>query len=251
MKNKILEVRNLKKVYQDAKGETEAIKNINFSVYEEEFISIVGPSGCGKSTLLSLLADIEKPSSGEIIWNKDNIVIGYMLQTDSLFPWRTILDNALIGLEVMGKLNEENKQYVIKLLKTYGLGEFMDKYPDALSGGMRQRVALIRTLAIKPDILLLDEAFSALDSQSRLQVSEDVYNIIKKEKKTAIMVTHDINEALTLSERVIVFSKRPAIVQNIYKIDFEGKRSCLSTRKEKNYNDYYDKIWGDLNVTIS
>lgn len=140
MKNKILEVKNLKKIYHDNSGEIEAIKDINFSVYEEDFISIVGPSGCGKSTLLSLLADIEKKSSGDINWNKNNIVIGYMLQTDSLFPWRTILDNALIGLEINGQLTKDNKDYVINLLKTYGLGEFMDKYPDSLSGGMRQRV---------------------------------------------------------------------------------------------------------------
>lgn len=251
MKNKLLEVKNLRKVYHDDSGEIEAIKDISFNVYEEEFVSIVGPSGCGKSTLLSLLADIEKASSGDIIWNKEKIVIGYMLQTDSLFPWRNILDNALIGLEVNGQLTEDNKKYVINLLKTYGLGDFMDKYPDALSGGMRQRVALIRTLAIKPDILLLDEAFSALDSQSRLQVSEDVYRIIKNEHKTAIMVTHDINEALTLSERVIVFSKRPATIKNIYQIDFKDERSTLNTRKEDNYNEYYDKIWGDLNVKIS
>lgn len=141
MKNRLLEVKNLKKVYHDDSGEIEAIKDISFNVYEEEFVSIVGPSGCGKSTLLSLLADIEKASSGDIIWNKEKIVIGYMLQTDSLFPWRNILDNALIGLEVNGQLTEENKKYVINLLKTYGLGDFMDKYPDALSGGMRQRVA--------------------------------------------------------------------------------------------------------------
>ena len=188
---------------------------------------------------------------GDINWNKNNIVIGYMLQTDSLFPWRTILDNALIGLEINGQLTKDNKDYVINLLKTYGLGEFMDKYPDSLSGGMRQRVALIRTLAIKPDILLLDEAFSALDSQSRLQVSEDVYRIIKKEHKTAIMVTHDINEALTLSERIIVLSRRPAVVKNIYEIKFKNERSTLNTRKEDNYNEYYDKIWGDLDVKIS
>lgn len=198
MKNKILEVKNLRKTYHDSNGEIEAIKNINFDIYEEEFVSIVGPSGCGKSTLLSLLANIEKQSSGEINWSKENIVIGYMLQTDSLFPWRNILDNALVGLEIRNQLTDDNKQYVIGLLKTYGLGDFMYKYPDSLSGGMRQRVALIRTLAIKPDILLLDEAFSALDSQSRLKVSEDVYKIIKKEHKTAIMVTHDINEPISL-----------------------------------------------------
>ena len=170
-----------------------------------------------------------------------------MLQTDCLFPWRTILENTLIGLEITNSLTEENKQYVINLLNTYGLKDFINKYPDSLSGGMKQRVALIRTLAVKPHILLLDEAFSALDSQSRLKVSEDVYKIIKKEKKTAIMVTHDINEAITLSEKVIVLSKRPSKIKNIYEINFENERSTINTRKEKNYNDYYDKIWRDLN----
>ena len=250
MTNKLLEVKNLNKKYHDLKGETLAIDNITFDVYDQEFISIVGPSGCGKSTLLSILAKIEDKSSGDIIWNKDNITIGYMLQSDCLFPWRTILDNALIGLEINNKLTEENKKYVIDLLTTYGLGDFIDKYPDSLSGGMRQRVALIRTLAIKPDILLLDEAFSALDSQSRLKVSEDVYKIIKKEHKTAIMVTHDINEAITLSERVIVLSQRPSTITNIYEINFQNERSTLNTRKENNYNEYYDKIWGDLNNEI-
>lgn len=247
MKNKILEIKNLSKNYHDIKGEIKAIDNISFNVYDEEFISIVGPSGCGKSTLLSILSGIEEKSSGDIIWNKDNIVIGYMLQTDCLFPWRTVLENALLGLEITKKNNKENKEYLLYLLKTYGLGDFLDKYPDSLSGGMRQRVALIRTLAIKPDILLLDEAFSALDSQSRMKVSEDVYNIIKKEKKTAIMVTHDINEAITLSEKVIVLTNRPCKIKNIYNIEFKNIRSSLNTRKEENYNTYYENIWRDLN----
>lgn len=247
MKNKILQVKKLSKNYHDLKSETKAIEDISFDIYEDEFVSIVGPSGCGKSTLLSILANIESKSSGEINWNKDKIIIGYMLQTDSLFPWRTILENALIGLEVQKKLSKENKEYVIKLLNKYGLGDFINKYPDSLSGGMRQRVALIRTLAIKPDILLLDEAFSALDSQSRLKVSQDVYEIIKKEKKTAIMVTHNIDEAITFSEKVIVLSKRPSTILNIYTINFNNKRDSLETKKEKNYNNYYDMIWRDLN----
>ena len=247
MKNKILEIKNLSKNYHDIKGEIKAIDNISFNVYEKDFISIVGPSGCGKSTLLSILSNIEEKSSGEILWNKDNIVIGYMLQTDCLFPWRTVLENASLGLEITNKNTKENRDYLLYLLETYGLKEFINKYPDSLSGGMRQRVALIRTLAIKPDILLLDEAFSALDSQSRMKVSEDVYNIIKKEKKTAIMVTHDINEAITLSEKVIVLTNRPAKIKSIYDIEFKNERSSLNTRKEENYNTYYDAIWRDLN----
>lgn len=196
MKNKILTIKNLSKSYHDKKGEIKALEDIDIDIEEKEFISIVGPSGCGKSTILSILSNLEEKSTGEIKKDKD-LTIGYMLQTDSLFFWRTILDNCLIGLEVTNKLTEENKNYVLQLLKTYGLYEFKDKYPSSLSGGMRQRVALIRTLAIKPDILLLDEPMSALDYQSRLAISNDIYNIIKKEGKTAIMVTHDIAEPIS------------------------------------------------------
>lgn len=195
MNKSILEISNLKKIYHDKKSEITAIKNITLSVKDKEFISIVGPSGCGKSTLLSILSGLEKKSSGDISLDK-NLKIGYMLQKDSLFPWRTILDNCLIGLEVTNTLNDESKKRVIKLLETYGLKDFIYKYPDSLSGGMRQRVALIRTLATNPDILLLDEPFSALDYVTRLALSDDLYKIIKREGKTAIMVTHDLAEVI-------------------------------------------------------
>lgn len=191
--NKLLSVKDLRKVYHTLDDEIVAIDDISFSVLEGEFISIVGPSGCGKSTILSILSNLVPSSGGEILLKDSSIA--YMLQEDCLLPFRTILDNCLIGLEVTGKLTDENKKYVIDLLNTYGLGEFIDKYPSNLSGGMRQRVALIRTLATKPDILLLDEAMSALDYQSRLTISDDIYKIIKQEGKTAIMVTHDIAEA--------------------------------------------------------
>jgi len=194
--NKILEISNLKKVYHDNNSEITAIESINLDVTDGEFISIVGPSGCGKSTLLSILSGLEKKSDGNVILN-NNLKIGYMLQKDSLFPWRTILDNCLIGLEVTNSLNDESKKRVIRLLETYGLKDFIYKYPDSLSGGMRQRVALIRTLATDPDILLLDEPFSALDYQTRLALSDDVYKIIKNEGKTAIMVTHDLAEVIS------------------------------------------------------
>lgn len=193
MKNNILEIKNLKKIYHDKKSETLAIDDICLEIQKNDFISIVGPSGCGKSTLLSILANLENKSDGIILKN-DNLKIGYMLQSDSLFPWRTVLDNCLLGLEISNELNEENKNRVISLLKAYGLYEFKDKFPKNLSGGMRQRVALIRTLATNPDVLLLDEPFSALDYQTRLSLADDVYNIIKKENKTAIMVTHDLAE---------------------------------------------------------
>lgn len=249
MKNKILTIKNLSKSYHDKKDEIKALEDINIEIEEKEFISIVGPSGCGKSTILSILSNLEEKSTGEIKKDKD-LTIGYMLQTDSLFFWRTILDNCLIGLEVTNKLTKENKNYVLQLLKTYGLYEFKDKYPSSLSGGMRQRVALIRTLAIKPDILLLDEPMSALDYQSRLAISNDIYNIIKKEGKTAIMVTHDIAEAVSMSDRVIVLTKRPAVVKNIYKIELSNKSTPMNNRRCKEFNKYYDMIWRDLDVHI-
>lgn len=249
MKNKILEIKNISKHYHNLKGEIPAIEDVTFDVNDGEFVAIVGPSGCGKSTLLSILANLTTKSSGEII-NKNNAKIGYMLQQDSLFPWRNILENCLIGLEISKSLTKENKQNTIQLLKTYGLEEFIDKYPNELSGGMRQRVALIRTLATKPDILLLDEAFSALDFQTRIAVSNDVYNIIKKEKKTAIMVTHDIQEAISMADKVIVLTNRPATIKNIYNINLEDKKSPLENRKCKEFNDYYYKIWKDLNVKL-
>ena len=249
MKDIILKVKVLRKSYHDRKSEMLALEDINLEVHEKEFISIVGPSGCGKSTILSILSLLEDKSSGEVEL-KNNATIGYMLQDDSLFSWRTILENCLIGLEVTGKLNEDSKNYVLELLKTYGLYEFKDKYPSSLSGGMRQRVALIRTLAIKPDILLLDEPMSALDYQSRLAISDDIYRIIKNEGKTAIMVTHDIAEAISMSDKIVVLTKRPAKVKNIYDIKLTNKSTPINNRKCKEFSKYYDTIWRDLDVHI-
>lgn len=246
---KILTIKDLGKIYHTHDAEITALDNISFSVNEGEFISIVGPSGCGKSTILSILSGLLEKSKGEIILD-DNYSIAYMLQEDCLLPFRSILDNCLIGLEVTGQLNEENKKYVIDLLNTYGLGEFINKYPNNLSGGMRQRCALIRTLATKPDILLLDEAMSALDYQSRLAISDDIYKIIKSEGKTAIMVTHDIAEAISMSDRIVVLSKRPSKVKKIYEIEFEDKSTPIENRKRKEFSGYYDKIWRDLDVHI-
>ena len=209
MKNILLKIKNLKKNYHTPKEEIEAIEDFSFDLCENEFVAIVGPSGCGKSTILSILSGIENMSSGNIK-NLNNSSIGYMLQSDNLFEWRTILENCLLGLEINGKLNEENKKYVLSLLETYGLKNFINSYPSNLSGGMRQRVSLIRTLATRPDILLMDEPFSALDYQTRLAVSDDVFNIIKKEKKSVIMVTHDIAEAIF---QINITKKR-----NLYKV---------------------------------
>lgn len=247
----ILRIRNLKKNYQDLDGEVEALGGIDIDVYEGELLSIVGPSGCGKTSLLSVLSNLEEKSNGNIEFENDNIKIGYMLQKDALFPWRTILENCLIGLEIQNNLTEETKNKVIELLNTYGLGDFMNKYPSSLSGGMRQRVALIRTLAIDPDILFLDEPFSALDYLTRIYLSEDVYQIIKKEGKTAILVTHDLAEAVSLSDRVAVLSKRPAIVKKVYNIDIPNKSTPIENRKKKEFHEYYDQIWRDLDAHIS
>lgn len=245
IKNKVLEIEHLQKNYQDPKDEIKALSDISFDVFEKEFVSIVGPSGCGKSTILSILSFLEDKSCGTV-YLKDNTKLGYMLQSDCLFPWKTILENALLGLEITNSLTEDKKKYVLDLLHTYGLSEFLNKYPDSLSGGMRQRVALIRTLALKPGILLLDEPMSALDYQSKLLISNDIYQMIKDEGITAIMVTHDLAEAISMSDKVIVLSKRPAVIKNIYEIKLKNKKTPVENRKDEYFDKYYDLIWSDL-----
>ena len=242
---KLLEINNISKTFNTLNGEINAIKSISFDVNNEDFIAIVGSSGCGKSTLLNIISGLLEKTNGTIKFYKENPIIGYMLQEDALLPYLNILDNATLGLSLKKIKTKENIEYTKRLLETYGLKDFIHKYPKELSGGMKQRVALIRTLAIKPDILLLDEPFSALDYQSRLSVSEDVYNIIKKEKKTVIMITHDIAEAISLSNKIIVLSKRPSIVKKIYDIKMENKSTPINNRTCKEFSDYY-KIWRDL-----
>lgn len=249
MKNILLEIKNLKKMYHNDQGETLAVDDVSFEVNKNEILSIVGPSGCGKSTILSILTNLEEKSDGDIIFH-GNENIGYMLQSDSLFPWLTILDNCLLGLEINGKKDKETTENVIRLLDKYGLGEFKDKYPDSLSGGMKQRVALIRTLATNPSLLLLDEPYSALDYQTRLTLSDDMYKIIKAEGKAAILITHDIAEAISMSDRIIVLSSRPATVKNIYEINLTDKKTPIHNRKCVEFNDYYEKIWRDLDVNL-
>ena len=245
----ILRVNQLKKTYHTKQGETPAIDEVSFSLEPGEFIAIVGPSGCGKSTILSVLCNLLEKSGGTIETNQDTSV-EYMLQQDCLFPWRTILDNCLLGLEITKQNTKENQEHVLKLLKTYGLEEFIHSYPANLSGGMRQRVALIRTLATKPDILLLDEPFSALDYQSRLAVSDDVYRIIKREKKSAIMVTHDLAEAISMADRIIVLTERPCQIKNIHSIHFEHRSTPIENRKCKEFSKYYDQIWKEIDFHV-
>lgn len=248
--NSLLKINNLSKNYLSNLGEIPAIKDISFDLLEKDFIAIVGPSGCGKSTLLSILANLENKTNGEIIYNKENIKIGYMFQQDCLFDHLTILDNCLLGLKIQGKIKAKDKDYVINLLNTYGLKDFINKYPKNLSGGMRQRVALIRTLAIKPDIILLDEPFSALDAQTRLIVSDDVYKIIKKENKTTIMVTHNISEAVTMANKVIILSERPAIIKKVFDINLTNSSTPINNRKCKEFDYYYDIIWKELDFNV-
>lgn len=244
---KILTIKNLRKIYHTKNAEILAVDDFSFDLYEGEFVSIVGPSGCGKSTVLSILSGLLDKSEGQIKYN-DNIKFGYMLQNDSLFPFRNIVDNCMIGLEISKEKTVENEKYVIDLLNTYGLKEFIHSFPENLSGGMRQRCALIRTLACKPDVLLLDEPFSALDYQTRISVSNDVCNIIKNEKKTLIIVTHDISEAISMCNKIIVMSKRPSTIKKTYNIDYDFDRTNpIKSRSSKEFMEYYEKIWEDLN----
>ncbi len=245
---KVLELKNVSKKYQAKNGEIEALTNISFDVNEGEFVSIIGPSGCGKSTLLSIIAGLEPKTEGEITITGG---LGYMLQKDSLLEWRSIYDNVMFGLEIRRKKTKESEEYVIELLKKYGLYEFKDKYPNQLSGGMRQRAALIRTLAINPKILLLDEAFSALDYQTRIMVTNDIFHILKEENITALIVTHDISEAISMSDRIIVLTKRPATIKNIHKIEFEMEnRDPLNCRESPKFSKYFDTIWKELDIHV-
>lgn len=236
--------------YHTLEGETLAVNNLSLNIKEGEFIGIVGPSGCGKSTLLSLISGLITPTAGEIAIHGVPVTepsqkVAYMLQQDQLFEWRTIWKNAMLGLEVQHKLNDKTKQNVNTLLEKYGLADFKNAYPRQLSGGMRQRAALIRTLAVEPDILLLDEPFSALDYQTRLTVSDEIAEIIKKERKTALLVTHDISEAISMSSRILVLSARPAQVKKIYEIDLPDL-SPLERRRSPRFPEYFNDIWKEL-----
>jgi NitT/TauT family transport system ATP-binding protein len=238
--------------YHSFKGETEALKDINFTVEEGEFVSIVGPSGCGKSTVLNIIAGLLKPSSGTVCVDNTecNVIskkVGYMFQRDHLFEWLNVWDNVALGLKIQHRLNTESVEKINTLLTNYNLWDFRKHRPDELSGGMRQRVALIRTLALEPEVLLLDEPFSSLDYQTRLNVSDEIYQIIKQEAKTAIMVTHDIAEAVSMSNRVIVLSKRPASIKKTFNIEFEKQYATpLKHREAPQFRMYFNAIWKEL-----
>lgn len=249
----ILELKNINYSYHTLDGETKALSDISFALTSGEFTAVVGPSGCGKSTLLSLIAGLMKPESGEIFLNGEPLTensskIGYMLQHDHLFEWRTVYRNVILGLEIRGALTAESKKKAESLLEQYGLLPFAHARPSELSGGMRQRAALIRTLILEPELLLLDEPFSALDYQTRLTVSDDIGQIIRRSGKTALLVTHDLSEAVSISDRVIILSERPASIARIVPIAFAlEKDTPLNRRNAPEFKNYFNEIWKELN----
>lgn len=239
----LLQIRNLSLSYHQPGGETRALKDISLTVEQGEFISILGPSGCGKSTLLSLIAGLEPPSQGTIQLHAPAQSVGYMFQHDMLLEWRSVFQNACLGLEVRHALNDDTKAYVKVLLNAYGLGSFLSHKPSQLSGGMRQRVALVRTLALKPELLLLDEPYSALDYQTRLTVADEIWKILRASSKTAILVTHDISEAISLGDRVIILSRRPGRILEDIPIDLGPERTPLGVRSQPAFQEYFQTIW--------
>lgn len=248
----IVSVRSVSLTYQSADGEVEALKEVSFDINEGEFISLVGPSGCGKSTLLSIIAGLERPTSGTVYIDGEAVTgpsekIGFMPQKDQLFPWRTIWGNVTLGPELR---KQSDTSLAAGLLERYGLNDFKKKTPSQLSGGMRQRCALIRTLATDPKILLLDEPFSALDYQTRLSVSADIHDIILSEKKTALLVTHDISEAVSLSDRIVVLSKRPGQVKNIYDLSSLKGLSPMERRNDGGFKEFFNEIWKELDINV-
>lgn len=250
--NKVLEIQALSFSYHTLTGETKAVEDISFDVCENEFLGIIGPSGSGKSTILSLIFGLLSPTSGQIridtkTDSADESAIGYMLQKDHLFEWRSIYKNITLGLEIKHQMTERKKALIDKMLKDYGLFAFKNAKPSELSGGMRQRAALIRTLALEPKLLLLDEPFSALDSQTRLSVSEDIYGILRRERKSAVLVTHDISEAISFCDRVVVLSERPGTVKTILPIKLSvDDKTPLKARSAPEFRQYFNDLWGEL-----
>lgn len=241
----VLRFENVSMHYHSKQGETIAVERLNLTVNEGEFVAIIGPSGCGKTTLLSLAAGLLTPTLGKVI--TDGCSFGYMLQKDELFPWRTIEKNIFLPLEIKGTNTPKERETALRLAEKYGLKQFLKNYPSSLSGGMRQRAALIRTLAVNPDVLLLDEPFSALDYQTRLSVCDDVYKIIRSEKKTALLITHDISEAISVADKIYVLSARPARVVACHDIDF-AEAEPLKRRENKAFSGWFEILWKELNA---
>lgn len=244
----ILEFQQVDYSYHSMDGEVPALENITFSVGEKEFLVIVGPSGCGKSTLLDLIFGLIRPESGTIKGDRNSV--GYMLQKDHLFGWRTIEKNILLGLEIQHTLTPETRAYATELLKKYGLFDFRNKRPSELSGGMRQRAALIRTLVTKPQLLLLDEPFSALDYQTRLNVADDIGSIIRREEKSAILVTHDLSEAISMGDRILILSARPGTVIRELPLEFHPDLSSIERRETDEFKHYFSELWKEMNQLV-
>ncbi len=247
-----IQLRDVSMVYNTPAKEVEALKNISFSVKKNEFVSLVGNSGCGKSTILSIISGLLRPTDGQVLFNGHAVLgtnpdMGYMLQHDHLFPWCNVMENVCIGLKIRKCDTKQNRERVYDMLEAYGLGEFAKSYPRELSGGMRQRAALVRTLALDPKVLLLDEPFSALDYQTRIKVSDDIAGIIRSKNKTAVLVTHDISEAISLSDRVIILSRRPAKIKKIINIDLGNIHDVPARRRSPLFAKYFDTIWEEMN----
>ena len=240
----VLEFRNVSKVFSIEIGDYLVLDNINFKVEENEIVGIVGPSGSGKTTILNIISKLLKPTTGEVIVSGQ---LGYMFQKDLLFEWRTIWKNLLLGLEITKQNTKERQEKIKERLEKYGLIDFINNYPSELSGGMRQRIALIRTLATNPSLLLLDEPFSALDYQTRINIVNDIHATLKQEKLTSILVTHDISEAISMCDRIIILSTRPAKVKKEIKLNFDKKLSPLERRKESIFQDYFNEVWCLIN----
>jgi NitT/TauT family transport system ATP-binding protein len=254
-----VELKNVGLRYFGPDGETEALNDISFAVAPGEFVAIIGPSGCGKSTLLSLISGLAAPTEGSVLVDGKPVTgpsrkVGYMLQQDYLFEWRTILENAMLGAEIQGLPIAKARQRAAQLLTRYGLGQFLNHLPRQLSGGMRQRAALARTLCTAPDVVLLDEPFSALDSQTRLALSDEIAEILRREAKTVILITHDIGEAVSMAERVIVLSRRPGHVKSEHAIRFASagatRPSAMAARDAPEFNDYFKTLWQELDIHV-
>lgn len=254
-----IEIDNVSLRYFTKQGETLALTGISMHIAPGEFVGIIGQSGCGKSTLLSIIAGILEPSAGCVRVNGNPVTapsqrIGYMLQQDYLYEWRTILDNAMLGAEIQKRNLKEARERAIHLLEKCGMGDFLHHYPRSLSGGMRQRVALARTLVTNPDVVLLDEPFSALDSQTRLAIADEVVDVLRGEGKSVVLVTHDIGEAIAMTDRVVVLSRRPGRIKSEHLMEFPshgaGRPTPFQARALPEFNTYFSRLWGELDVHV-
>lgn len=253
--NTKIEVRDLTKIYYNNKAFPEglmAIQDVNFNIIDGEFLCIVGPSGCGKTTILNIISGIDTPTEGQVLFKDTSItkgsgIIGYMLQKDLLLPWRNVFQNIMIGLEIQNKVNNKSRELVMEYIREYGLNRFEKAYPKSLSGGMKQRVALIRTLVCKPDIILLDEPFAAVDYETRLELERDLLKITKKRNTTVLFVTHNIDEAISLADRILVLTERPGTIKSEYNIDLTlAEKDPINARKSLEFSRYFSKIWDDF-----